>query len=60
MIAYLESELNERGRALLDELAAAAHTSPRRFGSPIKGGELRDDIPAFPETTSLFDNPEFY
>jgi hypothetical protein len=67
MIAYLERELNKKGRELLDEdaldgdeLASSAHTPLRRFGSPKKGGELMDYIPAFPETTSLFDNPEFY
>jgi hypothetical protein len=67
MIAYLEKELNTRGKELLDEDALNSDVamvmpgvSPARLsGTP--GKSFASFIPRFAEhTTSLFDNPTFY
>jgi chromosome segregation ATPase len=67
MIAYLEKELNIRGKELLDEDAqesdvamAMPMASPARLpGNP--GRSFASFSPSFPDhTTSLFENPTFY
>jgi septal ring factor EnvC (AmiA/AmiB activator) len=67
MIAYLEKELNTRGKELLDEDALEADVamampiaSPARLpGNPARS--FASFSPRFPDhTTSLFENPTFY
>jgi predicted nuclease with TOPRIM domain len=67
MIAYLEKELNTKGKELLDEDAldsdvatAIPAASPARL-SGVPGRSFASFSPRFPEhMTSLFDNPTFY